>query len=137
MKVDRRAAEGAAPLDHAGIEMRMRNGDRRDAAEALDQRHGGGVDHGDAVPQHIAAAGAQQKRALADGEGGLRADADHPRLVLPEAVEVAGGERRQGGEGLPLRRHVLPRVVADDAARRRRFGRGVLGAAGGADEGGH
>ena len=68
--------EGARPFHHRGVEMRVRNGDGVDAAEAFDQRDGRVIERGDAIPQDIAGVGAQQQRALADGEMRLRADAE-------------------------------------------------------------
>ena len=59
--------------------MRVRNGDGVDAAEAFDQRDGRGIERGDAIPQDIAGIGAQQQRALADGEMRLRTDAEECR----------------------------------------------------------
>ena len=79
MQMDVRA-EGVRPFHHRGVEMRMRDGDRLDAAERLDRRHGRGIERCDAIPQHVAAGGAQQQRALADGKA--RADADDARLRI-------------------------------------------------------
>ena len=62
----------------------------------------------------------QQQRALADGEGRLRADADEARLVLAPAVEWRVAQSRQRGPGLPAQRHELALVLADGAAGRRR-----------------
>ncbi len=98
---------------------------------------GGVVDQRDAVPQHVALVGLQQQRALADGEGRHRADADQARLVLPEAVEVAARQRLVRGPALAGRRHELTLLVADRAARGFLLGGRELRAAGAADEGWH
>ena len=90
MEVHGHVAEGAAPLHHRRVEVRMRDGDRLEAAEALDQGHGGVIQQRDAVPQDVAVRRADEQRALADGECRLRADADQARLVLAPGIEVAG-----------------------------------------------
>jgi hypothetical protein len=43
MQVNRSIAESAAPLDHGRVKMRMRDRDRRNAAQSLDQGDGCGV----------------------------------------------------------------------------------------------
>ena len=79
---------------------------------------GRGVERGDAVPQDIAAFGAHQQRALADGES-RRADTDDAGVVFVEAVHVALRERRKRGPALPARRDILPLFLADHALRGR------------------
>ncbi len=130
-----RTIEGARPLAHGGVEMRMRNRDRMDATETLDRRHGGGIERGDAVPQQIAARRAHQQRALADGKTG--ADAEHARLVFAVAVHFALRQRLERGPALAAGRDILPLLLADAALRRRLVARRKLRAAGGADEGRH
>jgi hypothetical protein len=80
--------------------MRVGDRDRRDPAQRADERRRRGVGERDAVPQQVAALGAQQQRALTDGEGRLGADADHAGLVFAIAVEMGRRERRQRRPGL-------------------------------------
>src|SRR5688572_5181013 len=57
--------------------------------------------------------------------------------MLTERIGMVGGEFLKGRPALASRRHELPLLRADRARRRRVDGGGELGAAGGADEGGH
>src|SRR5215470_141280 len=91
-----RAAEGAAPIDHRGVEMRMRDRDRLEPAEALDHRDGRIVEQRDAVPEHIACWREHKVRMLTDRESRQCADADQSGLMLAERIGMA---RRE-----PLRR---------------------------------
>ncbi len=107
--------ERMRPFDHRRIIMRMRDGDADEAAEPLDDGDRGLVEERDAVPQHVAFFGHHQQRALADGEGGHRADADEARLVLAESVAVAARQRLVRGPRLARGRHELARFIADRA----------------------
>src|SRR6185312_13013815 len=113
------------------------DGDGLDAAEALDERDRRGIERRDAVPQHVAAGCPHENRALADGEGWRRADADDVRLVLAEGIHVARLERIERRPGLAARRHVLTLLLAEEALRGRLCGLRILCAAGGADVEGH
>src|SRR5215204_2057562 len=114
--------------------MRMRDADRLEAAEPFDQGDGGGIEHGDAVPQHVAVRCAHQQRALTDGETGLRPDADDAGLVLAPGVEAGGGERLQRGPALSGGWDVLALLFADRALPGCCVLRRILHAAGGANE---
>ena len=136
VQVHRAARSGAptrpCPSSSAGARSRSRRGRRaarsRVRGLVVQQRH--------AVPQHGRSPRRDEQRALADRERRLDADAV-VAAVGPDRVAVL---RRQPAGRRPLLAvlgHVLALVLADRAALRRRVGRCVLGAAGGADEGGH
>src|SRR5690348_1642787 len=91
-----RATEGAAPIDHGGVEMRMRDRDRLEPAEALYHRDGRIVEKRDAVPEHIACWCDHKVRVMTDRENRQCADADQSGLVLAERIGMARCE--------PLRR---------------------------------
>src|SRR5215468_640490 len=137
VQMHRRITKGAAPLDHRRIEVGMRNGDRPEAAEAVDEGDGGSVDERDAVPEHIAVGRAQEERALTDGKAWLRANADEARLVLPKAVEMGHAEPVQGRPGLTGWRLELTFILAHPALGRRSGAWCILHSAGCADKGGH
>lgn len=86
--MNRHATEGAAPLQHRGVVVRVGDCDRRDAAYALREFNRGVVDQGDAVPQNVAGRRVRQDRPLADAErrGGL--DGREPRHEAAELVAV-------------------------------------------------
>src|SRR5262245_66547156 len=85
-------AKGAAPLNQRRIKVGMRNGDRPQAAEAVNQSNRGSVDERDAVPKYVAVGGAHEQRALTDGKGRLRANANQARFVLTEGIGVGHSE---------------------------------------------
>src|SRR6201999_1044089 len=107
VKMDR-AIEGVRPLNHRRVKMRMRDADRLEAAEGLDRRDRRSIQERDAVPQDVAVRRAHQDRALAKGEGRLRADADDARLVFAHAVHVAACEFLKRRPALPAWRDILP-----------------------------
>src|SRR5690606_38380879 len=129
--------ERAAPVGDARMEVRVRDGDRPNAAQGLDQRHGRGIEHGDAVPQYVPVLRAQQHRPLPDGETWPRCNAENAGLVLEPAVDVAEREPLLCGPGLSGRRDELPLVLTNRAALRGRLRWRILRATGGADEGVH
>jgi len=137
VKMDRHVAERVAPLDHGCVKVWMRDADRGNPAEPLDQRDGRGVEHCDRVPQHVPMPRAHEQRALADGEMRLGADAEDARLILVIGVAVTHRERVERGPCLPTRWYVLALLLANRAVRRRCVTRRILCAAGGADECGH
>src|SRR5262245_22584272 len=126
MKMDRHVAERAAPFHHGGIEVRMRDGDGLQAAEAIDQGNGRGVQHRNAIPQDISTGCANKQRALTDRKGRLCPNADHSRLVLAVRIEMSGRQRSQRGPSLPAWWNILPLFFADCALSRRNTTRGVL-----------
>src|SRR5262249_49169456 len=72
-----------------------------------------------------------------NGEVRLCPDPENARLVLVVGVAVAHRERVERRPGLPARGHILPLVLADRAGRWRRFARGILRPARGANESRH
>src|SRR4051794_10113145 len=117
--------------------MRMRDGDRRETAQRLDHLDDGLVEQRQTVPEHVSAARAHEKRALADGEVRLDADADETRLFLLDRVAVREPQTLEGGPLLTGGLDVLALVVADGTCGRRLLALGELGAARRADEAGH
>src|SRR5262245_53880187 len=108
-----RAAKGLCPFIHRCIKMRMRNRDRLQTAEALDETHGRVVERCTPVPPQFAPFRLHQNRALPDGETGT--DANDAFVVFVERVHMALLKPRQRRPGLPARRDVLPLLLADDA----------------------
>ena len=133
VQVDRDAAEGAAPLDHRAIEMRVRDRDRIDAALRLDGTQRCLVDQAHAVPQHVAADASHQQPALADRERRLDADADKARVLLAHDHAMALLQVAQRRPALALPADELALVGADRACARRLAGFRELHAAGDAD----
>src|SRR5207342_2879704 len=131
MEMDR-AAESLRPFIHRRVEMRVRDRDRFQAPEALDETHCRGIERRNAVPEQVAALRLHQQRALPDGE--TSADTDDAGIVFVERVHVALLKRRQRRPGLAARRHVLPLLLADWALGGRLRAFRILRAAGGADE---
>ena len=127
----------AGPLRHACIEVRVRYRHRLDAAERLDQRHGRGIEHRDAIPKHVAMRGAQQERALPDRKARLRANADDAGLIFVPRVEVSQRQLLLRGPALPGVPDVLPLILANRARRRSSLRRRILSPAGRANESGH
>src|SRR5579872_3548050 len=134
VQMDRRIAERAAPLDLRRVEVRMRDRDRLDAAETPDEGDRRRIERRDAIPQHVAALRAHQKRALADGEMRFAGKAENVRGMLDERIAVRFLQRLERRPGLPARRNVLPLLFADVALRRRGYSFRILHAASGADE---
>src|SRR4029453_14671297 len=134
MKVDRDAAERAAPFHHCCIEVRVRYTDNLQATERIDQRDRRRVQHRNAVPQNISIRCTNNQRALADGKGRLCPNADHSGLVLAVLIEMSSRQRRQRCPSLSAWRNVLPLFFANGALPRRDTARRILGAAGGANK---
>src|SRR5215831_6821955 len=130
-------AEGAAPLDQRRIKVGMRDSDRPQAAEAVNEGDCGSVDERDAVPQYVAVRRAHEQRALTDGKRRLRADTDQARFVLTEGIEMGHSEPVQCRPGLSGWRLELTLILAHLALRRRSGARCMLHPAGRADKGGH
>ena len=138
VKIDRRAAEGPAPLDHGRVVVRVRDGDRGNAAQRLDHAHRRAVDKADAVPQHVLAWPAlnfrrRQQRALADRELRLSADAEQAIALLLECKAMARAQVLKRRPLLTGPADELPLVLADRAGLRRRLVRCELGPAGDTD----
>jgi hypothetical protein len=96
------------------------------AAEVGDLLPGGGVEQGDAVPQHVAVRGAHQQRPLPDPDGRFDADPDQVRFLVPELGGVIAGQLGFGGPLLTAPADVLPFVLTDRTVLRRPVGVGVL-----------
>ena len=120
-----RRVERLRPVLHRGVVVRVRDGHGREPAQRGHDLARGLVEERHAVPEQVAPGRADQERALADGEarGGL--DREQVRLGAAPTVGVARGQLREVGPALPAGGHVLPRVLADGAARRR-LGRGRI-----------
>ena len=129
--------EGMRPFHHRRIIVRMGNGDADEAAQRFDDGDGGVVGERDTVPQHVARRGGEQERALSDGEGGHRADADQAGLVLAETVAMTARQRLVRGPALARWRHELALLIADRAAGGLFLGGCKLRPAGAADVGWH
>jgi hypothetical protein len=122
-------AEPLGPGDHAGVVVRVRDGDRLQAPGRAHRLLGRVVDQRHAVPEQAAG----EQRALPDGERRLGADPGQPGLDLLDAVGVVDGEtvdRRPLLSGVP---DVLALVEAYRALAGRRGGGRELGSAGHAD----
>jgi hypothetical protein len=133
--MDRNAAKGTAPLDHAAIEVRVRGADRRYAPEGPHLLDGLIIDEALAVPKNVAGLGLDQQRTLADPE--LRGRADPSQVPLVRAHLAVKTFSLQGAHRcppLPMPAHVLALVLADGAAIRRALARLVLNCTGPADE---
>jgi hypothetical protein len=85
----------------------MRDGNGGDASNAGEQIDGCLIDQADAVPQHVAARGLHEERALPDRELRHRAYAHQTRLEPAEAVPMRPPQCVQRGPCLSRRRHVL------------------------------
>src|ERR1700739_10416 len=133
MQIDRNIAEGGAPFRHRRIIMRMRNRDRLQTAETVDDLDHRVVDQADAVPQHIALRRPHQQRALADAEQRRRADSDQFRLMTKRR-HMGGPQLRQTRPALAGRRHELTLFIANQTPGRRLFRRLVLRSTGRANE---
>ena len=92
MDVDRRVAEGAAPLDHRRVVVRVRDRDLGDPAQLLDPRDRRVVDQPDAVPEDVALGRLDQEGPLADAELRLGVDRVEVLLLLLDRVLVRRAE---------------------------------------------
>ena len=118
MQIDRYTAERLAPISDRAIKMRVRNGDRLQAAERADVVDGVAGDQRHAVPHHAAILFAQQQRALPDRKIRLDADAGNAEIVAPgKLVAFRQLFTREPRLALPV--HKLPLVFADGTPRRR------------------
>jgi len=128
------AVEHTAPLGHCTVEMRMRNCDRPDPAEGLNDLDGCPIEKAEAVPKNIALGHDDQKRSLPDGELRGRRDSKQTRRYFSEGVEMSRRELLCRDPLLARFGNELPLILADQAA----FGRcdtvRVLNAAGFAQE---
>ncbi len=114
------------PFDHRRIKMRMRNGDRTNAAAHVDLGDGFVVQQRNAIPEQTSTGRLQKQCALSDGELRLRADAEKLwRFIFDTIVMIA----RQAVERYPFLTAVtneLPFVFANCAVRRRFGSRAIL-----------
>ena len=126
MQIDRYAAERLAPVGDRAIIMRMRDGDRLQAAERADVVDGFAGDQRHAIPHHAAIGLGHQQRALPDRKTRLDADAGNAEIVAPdELVTLRQFLAREPRLALPV--HKLPLVLADQAGLRRLGAFGKLG----------
>src|SRR5258708_17836780 len=84
MQIDRYAAERFAPVGDRAIEMRMRNGDRLQAAQRLNVVDRLAGDEGNAIPEHSAVRPRHQQRALPDRDARLDTDSGNSEIVAPD-----------------------------------------------------
>src|SRR5262245_31316117 len=127
--------ECVGPFVHRGVEMRVRDRNRFQAAETFEHADRRGIQRRNAVPHYVAVLSARQERALANREAG--ADADQAGVVFMETVHVALRQFAERSPGLTPWRHILPLFLADDALLGWTGTLRVLRAAGGADVKGH
>ena len=127
-------AEGIAPFAHHRVIMRMRDGDRFEAARRLDPAPRFIVDERHAIPKHIAVRRLHQKRALADGKMRLDGNAGDTVIFLLEAKPVSRTQLLERRPGLAIPADELAIIRADRANRGRRGGFRELRAASDADE---
>ena len=134
VQVNRNAAERLAPLHHARVVVRVRDGDRSQPSGIRNRFDRFVVEQRDAVPEQIASGCPHQKRALPDRELRVRREAEQVGLFVRAPIAVALAKFAESSPLLPVEPDVLPLVQADRALRWRRFGRRELGSAGHADE---
>src|SRR5262249_8800003 len=115
VEVDGRVAKGAAPLDHRGVVVRVRDRDLRDPAQLLDPRDRRLVDQPDAVPEEVAFGRLDQEGPLADAELRLGIDRVEPLFFLLDRVPVRPAEALERRPLLTVRADVLPLVLANRA----------------------
>ena len=128
MQIDRDATERLAPVGDRAIEMRVRDGDRLQAAERADiiDRFAGDQRH--AIPHHAAIGLGHQKRALPDRKSRLDGNAGDAEIVAPdEFATLRHLLAREPRLAFPV--HELPLVLADQACLRRISAFGKLGPA--------
>ena len=129
-----RAVEAVRPLDHRRVVVRVRDGDRRQPAAALDLLRRRVVEQRDAVPQHEA----RRRSGPADRAGRSRSRAwCRPRSARSSGrmlVAVVGAQLGERRPALAVLWDVLALVLADRAGRGRSVRGGELDAAGRADE---
>src|SRR4029078_13259676 len=92
MQIHRHAAKSFAPVRDRAIVMRMRNGDRLQAAERADMLDRFARGQGDAVPHHAAVGFGDDQRAWPDREARLEPYPRDPEIVAPDNP-VTLGER--------------------------------------------
>ena len=100
MQVDRHPSERAAPLNHRSVIVRVRDRDRLNAAQTIEQIDGGVVDQRDALPQDVARRRACQDCPLPDTEGRRGLDRHKSRCETAEFVAVGAAQLFQRGPGL-------------------------------------
>jgi hypothetical protein len=111
--------------------VRVRDGDRADAAGGIDCGGDRVVDERNAVPEQVL----NEKRALPDSEARLGANPDQSRLQLLDPRAVANAPVGERGPLLAFVTDVLALVAADRARLRRRSRRPELRTAGDAEVG--
>ena len=128
MQIDRHAAERLTPVGDRAVVMRMRDGDRLQAAERTDVVDGLPGHQRDAVPHHAAIGRGHQQRALPDRKIRLDGDAGNAEIIAPdEFVTFRHLFARKPRLAVPV--DILTLVLADRARGRRRSAFGKLRAA--------
>src|ERR1051326_5834478 len=115
-----------APFNHRRVEMRVRDSDGFEAAQAFHQRNRGVIQMDQAIPQHIALLGLKKKGAVLYRKGWRGLDGCQRRGQRHEAVGVFTLHLCQRGPLLPLWANILAIVLADGAASRFHLLQGIL-----------
>jgi hypothetical protein len=125
------AGQSAAPLDHAGVEVRMRDRNRAHLPARPHRFERDVVDQRDHVPEHVSLRRLRKQQALPDPKLRLDTDAEEA-TILSHLAAILPGELLEGQPTLPVEADVLALVLADRAT----LGRpGVVGCTGNANAG--
>jgi hypothetical protein len=116
MQVDRDTAEQAAPFDHAGVVMRVRDGDRVQSAEPRDSLNRCIVDQTHTIPENAAVLCLKQQSALADARTGAACGCPTVFAFLEELIVMLLPQVLDGYPFLSLNWNVLPLIFADRAS---------------------
>src|SRR5439155_25663928 len=119
VQVDRDAAECTAPLDHAGVVLRMENRNGGQAAECLHKLDGIAVNQAKAVPEKAAILRLQQECPLSDCK--IRYRVNPPRFLafIQEDVTMGSPQLVQRDPLLSVWPDVLAHILANRAVPRR------------------
>ncbi|VTM86077.1 Uncharacterised protein [Raoultella ornithinolytica] len=115
MQIDWRV-KGGRPILHGGVVMRMGNRDGINTAKRSYQRHRGGIEIGNAIPQNIALRRSEQKRALVNSEPGNGFKAKQGVVMLLPGVGMMADEILEGYPRLSADRDILAFIVTNLAA---------------------
>src|SRR5579864_6618993 len=134
MKIDRRAVERQAPLDHTRVVVRMGNGDGSNASKLAEGGDGGLIEQRQTIPQHISLRRLEQESALADREMRLGVYGIETRFLELDNIAMLPRQLFERRPLLAVQTYELAGILADET-RRRRFVRGrELRAASGTQE---
>ena len=131
---DRDAAERAAPLDHAGVVVRVRDRDRAHLAAGAHGLEAGVVDERDHVPDHVALRRLRERAGAGRSRRTARSRRRDSRQSSRASLRRSARSSSSVVQRWPPAADVLPLVLADRAELGRRLPLGELRAAGRADE---